>query len=277
MRPEGGGPTATPRGRGEPVQLNRSAVSRREPDSSPRRPTGTHIVNVPARTRPLLAAALVVGVSLPAVPALAGTGGAAYGEGEPGVTASPAPQGPLTVRGSRLVKRKLRVAGVLSGVPAGTQVAVQRLDPRRGWLTEATVPTAADGSFVASFAPRSSGRGQLRAVPAGVGPGAQAATAPPAQPLTVFRPATATFFGPGLYGRTTACGQRMTRTLQGVAHRRLPCGTQVELLFRGHTITVPVVDRGPFKDGVSWDLTWATAQALGMQETATIGAVSIRP
>jgi hypothetical protein len=65
------------------------------------------------------------------------------------------------------------------------------------------------------------------------------------------------WFGPGLYGNGTACGQKMTKTLVGVAHRTLPCGTLVT--FRntatGATITVPVVDRGPYVSGRTWDLT----------------------
>jgi hypothetical protein len=35
---------------------------------------------------------------------------------------------------------------------------------------------------------------------------------------------------------------------------------------------VPVVDRGPFANGASYDLTSATAQQLGLTVTRTIGA-----
>ena len=65
----------------------------------------------------------------------------------------------------------------------------------------------------------------------------------------------------------------MTHRLLGVAHRTLPCGTKVALLYKGRTITVPVVDRGPFGHGASYDLTSATAEALGVTQTARIGAV----
>jgi hypothetical protein len=65
------------------------------------------------------------------------------------------------------------------------------------------------------------------------------------------------WYGPGFYGKRTACGLAMTRTLLGVAHRSLPCGTKVT--FRdpgtGETVTVPVVDRGPYVKGRVWDLT----------------------
>ncbi|HYL41656.1 MAG TPA: septal ring lytic transglycosylase RlpA family protein [Candidatus Binatus sp.] len=73
------------------------------------------------------------------------------------------------------------------------------------------------------------------------------------------------WYGPGFYGRRTACGQDLTQTLLGVASRTLPCGTLVE--FRnprnGRVITVPVVDRGPYVAGRQWDLTAAACAAIG--------------
>jgi len=68
----------------------------------------------------------------------------------------------------------------------------------------------------------------------------------------------------------------MTHALQGVAHRTLPCGTLVDVYYKGRTARVPVVDRGPFRKGTSYDLTSATAEALGFDHTDTIGAVRVR-
>jgi len=72
------------------------------------------------------------------------------------------------------------------------------------------------------------------------------------------------WYGPGFYGKRTACGYAMTESLRGVAHRSLPCGTKVT--FRnpdnGRTITVAVVDRGPYVDGRQWDLTGGLCLAL---------------
>ncbi|HEX6868154.1 MAG TPA: septal ring lytic transglycosylase RlpA family protein [Candidatus Limnocylindrales bacterium] len=70
------------------------------------------------------------------------------------------------------------------------------------------------------------------------------------------------WFGPGLYGNGTACGQKMTKTLVGVAHRTLPCGTRVTFRYKGVTLTVPVVDRGPFVAGRTWDLTHGACAKL---------------
>ena len=90
-------------------------------------------------------------------------------------------------------------------------------------------------------------------------------------------PRSATYFGPGLYGNKTFCGQILTPQLHGVAHRRLPCGTQVAILFDRREIIVPVVDRGPFNGGYDWDLTQATADALGFTASGGIGYVRLRP
>ncbi|HEY7590422.1 MAG TPA: septal ring lytic transglycosylase RlpA family protein [Candidatus Limnocylindrales bacterium] len=72
------------------------------------------------------------------------------------------------------------------------------------------------------------------------------------------------WYGPGFYGRRTACGLAYTTTLMGVAHRSLPCGTRVR--FRnprnGQMVTVPVIDRGPYVAGRTWDLSGATCKAL---------------
>jgi len=80
----------------------------------------------------------------------------------------------------------------------------------------------------------------------------------------------ASYFGPGLYGNRTACGLTLTTTLQGVAHRTLPCGTLVHLSYAGHDVTVPVVDRGPNVAGREFDLTYATKLALACPDLCTL-------
>jgi rare lipoprotein A len=81
----------------------------------------------------------------------------------------------------------------------------------------------------------------------------------------------ATWFGPGFYGKQTACGQTLTPGVVGVANRTLACGTLVKVTYRGHSLTVPVLDRGPYAHGADWDLTAGAAQALGITETVRIG------
>jgi rare lipoprotein A (peptidoglycan hydrolase) len=80
------------------------------------------------------------------------------------------------------------------------------------------------------------------------------------------------WYGPGFYGHGTACGQTLTRSLLGVANKTLPCGTQVTLRnpSNGRSITVRVVDRGPYVSGRMWDLTSATCGAIGACYTGRI-------
>ena len=40
---------------------------------------------------------------------------------------------------------------------------------------------------------------------------------------------------------------------------------------------MPVVDRGPFNGGYDWDLTQATADALGFTTSGAIGYVRLKP
>jgi rare lipoprotein A (peptidoglycan hydrolase) len=70
----------------------------------------------------------------------------------------------------------------------------------------------------------------------------------------------ATWFGPGLYGKRTACGHKLTRRLAGVAHRTLPCGTLIAIRHKGYRVRVPVVDRGPWGvPGLDIDMTARTS------------------
>jgi rare lipoprotein A (peptidoglycan hydrolase) len=86
------------------------------------------------------------------------------------------------------------------------------------------------------------------------------------------RATIATWFGPGLYGRRTACGQVLTPHLVGVANKTLPCGSLVSLSYRGHHLVAPVIDRGPYVAGVTWDLTTMAAHTLGVYGRARLRA-----
>ncbi len=101
--------------------------------------------------------------------------------------------------------------------------------------------------------------------------GGSAAPGTPAAPTKNDHPtAIATWFGPGFYGKQTACGQTLTPGVVGVANRTLPCGTLVAVTYKGHSLTVPVLDRGPYAHGASWDLTAGAAEALGITETVRV-------
>ncbi len=78
---------------------------------------------------------------------------------------------------------------------------------------------------------------------------------------TVFKKAT--WYGPGLWGRTTACGLVLRPTVIGTAHKGLPCGTLVNFRHKRRSITATVIDRGPYRKGFAWDLTKKTAKRVG--------------
>ncbi len=90
---------------------------------------------------------------------------------------------------------------------------------------------------------------------------------------SINRVRVVTWYGPGWYGRRTACGNTLTSRLYGVAHKTLPCGTIVRFRFRGRSVTTRVVDRGPYAAGVHFDLTWAAARKLGV---ISIGRATVR-
>jgi rare lipoprotein A len=193
--------------------------------------------------------------------------------GTPAPTADPA----LTASEHVLIGKVAVFRGSLPG-DAGRTVTLERLEPETAqWVPIATATIGADGTYLARWRADVTGRLATRAtVVRGDEAGAALALAEPLEAtMTVYRPAVATWYGPGFYGRKTACGLRMTRTLLGVAHRKLPCGTQVALTYKGRAITVPVVDRGPFKRGRKWDLTSAAATALGFTYTDRLGAIPV--
>jgi rare lipoprotein A len=181
----------------------------------------------------------------------------------------------LRVRGDRLnvlADQRASIAGSLlenrhSGL-TGRVVALQALG-RRGWSTVASVRTGARGRFRLSYAPRRIGSRWVRLRFAGD------ASAQPADrrlgKLNVYRLAMASWYGGG---GSLACGGELTGATMGVANKTLPCGTLVTLHYDGHTVRVPVVDRGPFVAGREFDLTEATKDALGFDGVGQVWSTS---
>ena len=220
-------------------------------------------------TRIVLFAAALAAV----VPATAGAQEPAPPSG--GATAPQSAPSPFALSGggNALLGRKVRFRGAVEKRLAGRKVVVQYLDPAtQAWTRQARTTVKDDGTFLARWRARQTGQFQLRAVVSGE---ASSASVSPELPLTVYRGAVATWYGPGFYGNTTACGLELTHELVGVAHRSLPCGTNVAVRYGSRTLVVPVVDRGPFGGEARWDLTEAAAQQLGFTHTDRIGAVRV--
>jgi rare lipoprotein A len=146
----------------------------------------------------------------------------------------------------------------------GRAIALQAL-VGRGWRTIATAHTAKRGRFRFGYRPDRLGSRALRLRFKGD------ATVASAQRrlgrLNVYRLAGASWYGGG---GGTACGEQLTSSTLGVANKTLPCGTMVTLRYAGHTVRVPVIDRGPYVAGREFDLTEATKRALGFGDTGSV-------
>lgn len=152
------------------------------------------------------------------------------------------------------------IAGTLRpATPAGRVVELQR-HTRRGWRTILRRPTRARGAFVFRYTPHHLLTERMRVLFAGDA-GAQRATREVGM-LSVYRLAGASWYGGG---GGLACGGRLTASTMGVANKTLPCGTLVTIRYGGHSVRVPVVDRGPYVAGRDFDLTEATKRALGFE------------
>ena len=151
--------------------------------------------------------------------------------------------------GSRAVVR-----GVIR--PAGSTVALQIRRHGR-WITLDRDRTDAQGRYVLRnrMASPMSVRARVRV---SRGPAGKHGLGR----LNVYRHALASWYGPGLYGRRLGCGGTLGTSQLGVAHKSLPCGTQVTLRHHGRVVRVPVIDRGPYAGAREYDLTAATARRL---------------
>jgi hypothetical protein len=181
----------------------------------------------------------------------------------------------LATTASAFLRNQLRFTGSAPGSDSGATIEIERLGHETGWTWAPTAhaTVASNGSFSVVWRVNHIGRFAIRAVIVSSAP--RASTASPTLTVTVYRLSVATQYGPGFYGHRTACGEVLRPRTLGVANRTLRCGTSVAIYYRGRTITVPVIDRGPYANGADWDLTAATARALGIGGTASIGAVSL--
>jgi rare lipoprotein A len=216
-------------------------------------------------------------LALPSAALAAGTGGTQAPSSPLPATGAPAPSttaGALAVTPTSVVERQVAVvSGTVPAAEAGRAVWLQ-VRAGRAWTTIARTRAAASGSFAIPWRTNRAGELTLRVVAGGIA-SKSAVTATPQVTLSVYLPIIATWYGPGFFGNHTACGELLTTTLVGVADRTLPCGTPVSVTYDGHTLTVPVIDRGPYSGAATLDLTEAAAQELGMSETSPVGMLPL--
>lgn len=148
---------------------------------------------------------------------------------------------------------KLIVAAALLGASALSATAAYATEASASQNRAAIAASSSGGTTARSQAPRQ--RNQSRGI------------------ASLDGISFATWFGPGFFGKHTACGQVLSKRVVGVANRTLPCGTLIRVSYRGKHIVVPVIDRGPY--GLlhaNWDLTEQAAQLLGISETVRVHA-----
>jgi hypothetical protein len=185
-----------------------------------------------------------------AVPAI-GTG--------PEATASGSPATGISLTGHRnvMAHHTIKLRGRVT--PSGNRHVVVQVGGRK-----LRTHTDADGTFRVRWHAPSSGTYRARAKVQYSNVRSHRMT------VYAFRPAAASYYGPGLYGNGVACGGTLSPGTLGVANKTLPCGSKVTLRYHGKTVTVPVIDRGPFAGNREYDLTAATKAKLGFPSTGTV-------
>ena len=204
-----------------------------------------------------------------------------------GTTATPTQSGDRTVsatgsgitivsHASGFLRNQVSFTGSVAAGDAGRVVEIERRGHETNWTWAATAHStiASDGSFSIVWRANHIGHFAFRAILQSAS-GLRAAGASPTVTVTMYRSARANLYGPGFYGKRTACGVKLTRSTIGLANRTLRCGEHVSVYFQGRTLSVPVIDRGPYANGADFDLTMATGRALGIGGTDQIGAVSL--
>jgi rare lipoprotein A (peptidoglycan hydrolase) len=169
---------------------------------------------------------------------------------------------PSTER-ERLNVRVGQTAVVAGRADAGRTVVLER---RRGqgWQTLDRDRVDAAGSYRLRHDPGRASSARVRVRLSGT------RTARRLGRMNVYRRTVATWYGPGFYGRRTACGETITAAIRGVAHTSLPCGARVTLRKGDRIVRARVVDRGPFTAGREFDLTPAVKRALGFGDVGTL-------
>jgi rare lipoprotein A len=177
----------------------------------------------------------------------------------PEATASGTPPTGISLTGHRnvMAHHTVKLRGRVT--PSGSRTVIVRVGGRK-----LRAHTQADGSYHVRWHAPGSGTYRARAKVADSTVRSHAMT------VYAFRAAQASYYGPGLYGNGVACGGTLTPGKLGVANKTLPCGSMVTLRYHGKTVTVPVIDRGPYAGNREYDLTAATRARLGFPGVGTV-------
>jgi rare lipoprotein A (RlpA)-like double-psi beta-barrel protein len=158
---------------------------------------------------------------------------------------------------------KVTVAGHVLPANGGRRVTVQ-VDG-----DTLSTKTGKSGAFKVRYKPSEAGTETVRV--RAEGDEVAAGSGEKAGKVTTFRPAGASYYGPGLYGNGVACGGTLQPDTIGVANKTLPCGTKLTIRYGNREVkNVEVIDRGPYVAGREFDLTEALRNKLGFGGVGTV-------
>jgi len=163
----------------------------------------------------------------------------------------------------RLNVRVGQTAVVRGRAARGRSVVLERRREGR-WRTIDRARVDATGRYELRHRPRSASSGRVRVRVTGTDAARRIGR------MNVYRRSFASWYGPGFYGKRTACGQTVSDSIRGVAHKTLPCGTRVTLRKGDRIVRARVIDRGPFHAGREFDLTPAVKRALRFGSTGPV-------
>ena len=179
---------------------------------------------------------------------------------------SSGPTATIAVPSTQHERLNVRVgqSAVVTGVARAGRIVVLERRTHGRWRALDRARTDATGRYRLRRVMKRTGSARVRVRVAGT------STARDLGRMNVYRRTFASWYGPGFYGRRTACGQTISDSIRGVAHKTLPCGTRLTLRNGDRIVRARVVDRGPFHTAREFDLTPAVKRALGFGSTGSV-------
>jgi len=106
------------------------------------------------------------------------------------------------------------------------------------------------------------------------GPSVVVANQPPSglQPTGITMSGIASWYGPGFQGNRTADGEIYNMYAYTAAHKTLPFNTWIRVTHDGRSVFVRINDRGPYVGGRIIDLSYTSAQAIGISGIGFVSA-----
>lgn len=76
--------------------------------------------------------------------------------------------------------------------------------------------------------------------------------------------------------KITASGEKFNPNALTAAHKTLPFGTKLKVIYKGRSVIVRINDRGPFVKGRSIDLSRAAARKIGCHGVCVVKIIRIK-